>query len=141
MRKPTGSDGAGGDIAGAGVVGAWVTGAIVTGVSTGGSRVIGAAGADESGSASDVVVSANVDCVSAVDVLPVVVWIAIELSTSIATTSEGEEPHDATTNSIERARPGAIIREKRGSTRRDYAGVQLEFEPNPFIDANGMSDG
>jgi len=118
-----------------------VTGACVTGVSTGGSRVIGAVGADGSGVAIVVVVSANVDCVSAVDVLPVVVSIAIELSTSIATTSEGDEPHDATTNNIERARPGAIICERRGFTRRDYAGVQLEFEPNPFIDANGMSDG
>ena len=118
-----------------------MTGACVAGVSSGGARVIGVAGADGSDSAGDVVVSANVDCVSAVDELPVVVSIAIELSTSIATTSEGEEPHDATTNNIERARPGAIICERRWFTRRDYAGVQLKFEPNPFIAANGMSDG
>ena len=118
-----------------------MTGACVAGVSSGGARVIGAAGADGSDCASDVVVSANVDCVSAVDVLPVVVSIAIELSTSIATTSEGEEPHDATTNNIERARPGAIICERRWFTRRDYARVQLEYETNTFIDLNGISDG
>ena len=118
-----------------------MTGACVAGVSSGGSSVIGAVGADGSDCASDVVVSANVDCVSAVDVLPVVVSIAIELSTSIATTSEGDEPHDATTNNIERAIPGAIICERRGFTRRDYAGVQLENETNTFIDVNGISDG
>ena len=141
MRRPTGSDGAGACVVGACVVGAWVTGACVAGVSSGGARVIGAVGADGSDCASDVVVSANVDCVSAVDELPVVVSIAIELSTSIATTSEGDEPHDATTNNIERARPGAIICERRWFTRRDYAGVQLEYETNTFIDLNGISDG
>jgi hypothetical protein len=103
--------------------------------------VIGAVGADGSDCASDVVVSANVDCVSAVDELPVVVSIASELSTSIATTSEGDEPHDATTNNIERAIPGAIICERRGFTRRDYAGLQLEYETNTFIDVNGICDG
>ena len=141
MRRPTGSDGVGACVVGACVVGAWVTGACVAGVSSGGARVIGAVGADGSDCASDVVVSANVDCVSAVDELPVVVSIAIELSTSIATTSEGDEPHDATTNNIERARPGAIICERRCFTRRDYAGVQLEYETNTFIDLNGISDG
>ena len=151
MRRPTGSDGAGDGVVGACVVGAWVTGACVVGawvtgacvagVSSGGSSVIGAVGADGSDCASDVVVSANVDCVSAVNELPVVVSIASELSTSIATTSEGEEPHDATTNNIERARPGAIICERRGFTRRDYAGLQLEYETNTFIDVNGISDG
>ena len=141
MRRPTGSDGAGGGVVGACVVGAWVTGACVAGVSSGGSSVIGAVGADGSDCASDVVVSANFDCVSAVDVLPVVVSIASELSTSIATTSEGDEPHDATTNNIERAIPGAIICERRWFTRRDYAGAQLENETNTFIDVNGISDG
>ena len=118
-----------------------MTGACVAGVSSGGARVIEAAGADGSDCASDVVVSANVERVSAVDALPVVVSIVIELSTSIATTSEGDEPHDATTNNIERARPGAIICERRGFTRRDYAGLQLEYETNTFIDVNGISDG
>ena len=141
MRRPTGSDGVGACVVGACVVGAWVTGACVAGVSSGGASVIGAVGADGSDCTSDVVVSANVDCVSAVDELPVVVSIAIELSTSIATTSEGDEPHDATTNNIERARPGAIICERRWFTRRDYAGEQLEYETNTFIDLNGISDG
>ena len=67
--------------------------------------------------------------------------IATELSTSMATTSAGEEPHDTTTNNIEKAKLGAINRERRGFTAKDYAGPQQECEPNPFSGANGMSDG
>ena len=118
-----------------------MTGACVTGLSIAGAWVMGAAVAEGSGVASVVVVAVRVDSVSVVEALPMVVSIAIELSTSIATTSEGEEPHDATTNNIERAIPGAIICERRGFTIRDYAGVQLENETNTFIDVNGISDG
>ena len=96
-----------------------MTGACVTGVSSGGSSVIGAVGADGSDCASDVVVSANVDCVSAVDVLPVVVSIATELSISIATTSDGDEPHDEATNNIEMPRLGPINRERCGFTAKE----------------------
>jgi hypothetical protein len=68
------------------------------------------------------------------------VSIGTELSTSIATTSEGDEPHDATTNNIEKAMLGATTRERNGFTERDYARLQYEPRPNAFSSANGMSD-
>ena len=115
MRKPTGSDGAGG----ACVVGAWVTGACVAGLSIGGAWVMGAALAEGSGVASVVVVAVRVDSVSVVEALPMVVSIATELSISIATTSDGDEPHDEATNNIEMPRLGPINRERCGFTAKE----------------------
>ncbi len=88
-----------------------------------------------------VMVEVVVAGVSVVEVLVGVVSTDIELSTSIATTSEGDEPHEATTNNIEKAKLGAMNRERRGFTAKDYAGEPQECELNPFRGANGMSDG
>jgi hypothetical protein len=52
-------------------------------------------------------------------VLPVVVSIATELSISIATTSDGDEPHDEATNNIEMPRLGPINRERCGFTAKE----------------------
>jgi hypothetical protein len=73
---------------------------------------MGAALAEGSGVASVVVVAARVDSVSVVEALPMVVSIATELSISIATTSDGDEPHDEATNNIEMPRLGPINRER-----------------------------
>ena len=43
----------------------------------------------------------------------------IELSTSIATTSDGDDPHEATTKSMETAKPGRSNFDRWDSTARD----------------------
>jgi hypothetical protein len=48
-----------------------------------------------------------------------VVSIATELSISIATTSDGDEPHDEATNNIEMPRLGPINRERCGFTAKE----------------------
>jgi len=96
-----------------------VTGACVAGLSIGGAWVMGAALAEGSGVASVVVVAARVDSVSVVEALPMVVSIATELSISIATTSDGDEPHDEATNNIEMPRLGPINRERCGFTAKE----------------------
>lgn len=75
-----------------------------------------------------------------VEVSAGVVSTEIELSTSIATTSEGEEPHEVTTNNIEKAKLEAMNRESRGFTAQDYARLQYERKSNAFLSANGMRD-
>jgi hypothetical protein len=81
--------------------------------------VIGAVGADGSGVAIVVVVAVRVDSVSVVEVLPMVVSIATELSISMATTSDGDEPHDEATKNIEMPRLGPINRERCGFTAKE----------------------
>ena len=81
-----------------------------------------------------------VACVVIVEVSAGVVSADNELSTSIATTSEGDEPHDATTNNIEKVRHGATTRERNGFTERDYSRLQYESQLSAFSCANGMSD-
>jgi hypothetical protein len=79
---------------------------------------MGAALAEGSGVASVVVVAARVDSVSVVEALPMVVSIATELSISIATTSDGDEPHDTHINN-ENATVGLIKCLSRGVISRD----------------------
>ena len=43
----------------------------------------------------------------------------IELSTSIATTSDGDDPHEATTKSMETVKPGRRNFDRRDSTTKD----------------------
>jgi hypothetical protein len=80
---------------------------------------MGAAVAEGSGVASVVVVAVRVDSVSVVEVLPMVVSIATELSISMATTSDGDEPHDEATKNIEMPRLGPINRERCGFTAKE----------------------
>ena len=51
--------------------------------------------------------------------LSAVVSTDIELSTSIATTSDGDDPHEATTKSMETVKPGRRNFDRRDSTTKD----------------------